>query len=109
VADPALLEAYVGVVDGSDPATLVALTRSGEDVDALVALVADLGLDGDDAADIVAIAEPGTLPARLLLAARASAVLGPAPGGFSLPAHAACAAIAAPTAGTGTAATALAS
>jgi glycosyltransferase involved in cell wall biosynthesis len=109
VADAGLLEAYVGVVDGSDPATLVALTRSGEDVDALVRLVADLGLDGEDAADIVAIAEPGTLPARLLLATRASAVLGPAPQGFSLPAHAACAAIAAPAVGIGTAATAVAS
>jgi Glycosyl transferase family 2 len=90
VADPGLLEGYVRVVDGSDPATLVALTCCGEDVAALVRLVSDLGLEGEQAADMVAIAEPGTLPARRLLGARASAVLGRAREGFSLPAHPAC-------------------
>jgi glycosyltransferase involved in cell wall biosynthesis len=75
VAEPALLEAYVAQVDGSASATLVVLTRSEDDVEPLVELVAELGLEGDGAADIVAIAEPTTLPAKRLLQARASSVL----------------------------------
>jgi hypothetical protein len=93
VGEPRLLEAYAAVTDGSDPATLVVLTRSGEDLGALVSVVGELGLEGDDAADIVVIAEPRTLPARHLLAARAESVLGSAGEGFpSLPTHGALAA-----------------
>jgi glycosyltransferase involved in cell wall biosynthesis len=87
LAEPQLLEAYGAVVDGSHDATLLALTRTGDDVGALVELVGRLGLDGDGAADIVVIAEPCTLPARRLLQARATAVLGRAGEGISLPAH----------------------
>jgi hypothetical protein len=42
----------------------------------LAALVARLGLDGDDSPDIVAQPAPATEPARRLLAARGDAVLG---------------------------------
>jgi glycosyltransferase involved in cell wall biosynthesis len=94
VADRQLLESYVAAVDGSAPATLVALTRRGDDVGALIELVAELGLDGGGAADIVALAEPSTLPARRLLQARAAAVLGRPGEGCSLPAHPALAGIA---------------
>lgn len=84
---PQLLEAYAGAVDGSQEATLLVLTRSGADLEALVDLVRDLGLEGEGAADIVAIAEPGTLPARRLLSGRACALLGAEREGFPLPSH----------------------
>jgi hypothetical protein len=89
IGDRRLLEAYVGAVDGTDPATLVVLTRPDEDLGGLVALVANLGLEGEDAAEIVAIAEPRTLPARRLLAARAEAVLAGPHAGYELPLHSA--------------------
>ena len=89
IGDRRLLESYVGAVDGNDPATLVVLTRPEGDLGGLVALVADLGLEGEDAAEIVAIAEPRTLPARRLLAARSEAVLGGPHADYGLPLHSA--------------------
>jgi glycosyltransferase involved in cell wall biosynthesis len=86
-ARPRLLEAYVGAVDGTQAATLLVLTRSGADLQALVELVRELGLEGEGAADIVAIAEPGTLPAARLLSGRAHALLGAEREGFPLPTH----------------------
>ncbi|HEY7933616.1 MAG TPA: glycosyltransferase [Solirubrobacteraceae bacterium] len=87
LARPGLLEAYVGLVDGSDPASLVVLMGRGEDTAALVELVSDLGLQDDGGADIVVIASPSTLPAQRLLQARATAMLGSDTENFTLPAH----------------------
>jgi glycosyltransferase involved in cell wall biosynthesis len=86
-ADPQLLEAYAAAADGGQEATLLVLTRSGADLEALVELVRGLDLEGEGAADILAIAEPGTLPARRLLSARAHALLGAEREGFPLPSH----------------------
>jgi len=52
IADPALLRAYGSVVSGADDATLVIVTA---DPDALVAAVGAAGLDGGDAADLLAV------------------------------------------------------
>jgi glycosyltransferase involved in cell wall biosynthesis len=87
VADRQLLASYAGAVDGSQDATLLVLTRSGDELRALVEIVGELGLEGEGAADVVAITEPDTLPARRLLAARAHALLGPARADFPLPTH----------------------
>ncbi|HMJ33100.1 MAG TPA: glycosyltransferase [Baekduia sp.] len=86
VADPSLLRGYGAAVDGADDATLLVLTRDDAEVEPLVALVEALGLDGPDAADILAESEPATRPAQLWLAARAEGVLGAAPEGWTLPA-----------------------
>jgi len=58
IADPSLLRAYGSVVSGADDATLVIVTA---DSDALVVAVGAAGLDGDDAADLLAVetAPPG--------------------------------------------------
>jgi hypothetical protein len=77
---PELLEAY-GLETGADAdATLVVTYDSPQALDDLAALVERLGLAGDASPDIVAQPAPATPPARQLLAARATAVLGaPAP------------------------------
>jgi hypothetical protein len=72
---PELLEAYA-LDTGGDDATLVVTYDSPQALRELAALVERLGLDGDASPDIVAQPAPATPPARRLLAARASAVLG---------------------------------
>ena len=77
VADPSLLGAWCEAFDGSDDITLViyapdwSAERAGE---TLGAVVAQAGLDGDDAADLLALATPATvaLEASLARAARCS-------------------------------------
>jgi hypothetical protein len=78
-AEPDALRAYAARTGDGDDATLLVLTRGDADLHALVDLVGALGLDRAGAADLLAQPEPATLPARRLLAARAGAVLGPAP------------------------------
>jgi hypothetical protein len=78
VADPSLLAAWADAFDGSDDITLViyapdwSAERAGE---TLGAVVAQVGLDGDDAADLLALATPSTLALESSLARGASAVL----------------------------------
>jgi hypothetical protein len=55
VADPALLEAYGATIAGADDITLVIVTS---DPEPLVEAVAAAGLDGDDAADLIAVSAP---------------------------------------------------
>jgi len=79
LATPEHLRGYLATVGADDDATLLILTRSDRELDALVRLADALGLDADGGADLLAQPEPLTRPARLLLAARADATLGPAP------------------------------
>lgn len=55
VADPALLEAYGAAIAGADDMTLVIVTS---DPEPLVEAVAAAGLDGADAADLIAVSAP---------------------------------------------------
>jgi Glycosyl transferase family 2 len=55
VADPALLEAYGQAIAGADDMTLVIVTS---DPEPLVEAVAAAGLDGEDAADLIAVSAP---------------------------------------------------
>jgi glycosyltransferase involved in cell wall biosynthesis len=79
LAAPDHLRGYTASVDAQDDATLLILTRSDQELEALVGLVDALGLDADGGADLLAQPVPVTRPARLLLAARADATLGPVP------------------------------
>ncbi len=78
VADPSLLAAWSAAFDGSDDITLVIYApgwsseRAGE---SLGPVVAQAGLDGDDAADLLALATPATVALEASLARGASAVL----------------------------------
>ena len=78
VADPSLLAAWSAAFDGSDDVTLViyapdwSAERAGE---SLGPVVAQAGLDGDDAADLLALATPATVALEASLARGASAVL----------------------------------
>ncbi len=100
VADPLLLSAWAGAFDGSDDVTLViyapdwSAERAGE---TLGAIVARAGLDGDDAADLLALATPATLALESSLARGASAVL---TSGAPRPPFAALPRVAADTVGT---------
>jgi hypothetical protein len=73
---PDLLPSYAGETHAADDATLVVVYEDQQELQDLAALVARLGLDGDDSPDIVAQPAPATLPAQRLLAARATATLG---------------------------------
>jgi hypothetical protein len=55
VADPALLEAYGATIAGADDMTLVIVTS---DPEPLVEAVAAAGLDGEHAADLIAVSAP---------------------------------------------------
>ena len=78
VADPSLLAAWAGAFDGSDDVTLVIYApdwspeRAG---DSLGPVVTRAGLDGDDGADLLALATPATVALEASLARGASAVL----------------------------------
>ncbi len=78
VADPSLLGAWCEAFDGSDDITLVIYApdwspeRAGK---SLGPVVAQAGLDGDDAADLLALATPATVALEASLARGASAVL----------------------------------
>ncbi len=78
VAESSLLAAWARAFDGSDDVTLVIYApdwspeRAGE---SLGPLVAQAGLDGDDAADLLALATPATVALEASLARGASAVL----------------------------------
>jgi hypothetical protein len=72
-ARPELLAAYARVFGAADDATLVIRLGSDEEaLDALQAAVAAAGLDGEDAADLLAVPAEG--PAALSLAALAPSV-----------------------------------
>lgn len=78
VADPSLLAAWAHEFDGADDVTLVIYApdwspeRAG---DTLGPVVAGAGLDGDDAADLLALATPATVALEASLARGASAML----------------------------------
>jgi hypothetical protein len=73
---PELLASYAGETRAADDATLVVVYEDQQELQDLAALVARLGLDGEDSPDIAAQPAPATLPAQRLLAARANATLG---------------------------------
>jgi hypothetical protein len=73
---PELLASYAGETHADDDATLVVVYDDQQELQDLAALVARLGLDGEDSPDIAAQPAPATLPAQRLLAARANATLG---------------------------------
>jgi hypothetical protein len=73
---PELLESYARETGPADDATLVVVYDDPQELHGLAALVARLGLDGEDSPDIVAQPAPATQPAQRLLAARATATLG---------------------------------
>jgi hypothetical protein len=73
---PELLESYARDTSSGDDATLVVVYADHQELQGLAALVARLGLDGDDSPDIAAEPAPATQPAQRLFAARASATLG---------------------------------
>lgn len=78
VADPSLLAAWSAAFDGADDVTLViyapdwSAERAGE---SLGPVVVQAGLDGEDAADLLALATPATVALEASLARGASAVL----------------------------------
>jgi glycosyltransferase involved in cell wall biosynthesis len=74
--EPDLLAAYAARTTAQDDSTLLVTYEDAAQLAELAALVARLGLDGDDSPDIVAQPAPATEPARRLLAARGDAVLG---------------------------------
>jgi hypothetical protein len=76
VGAPDLLTAYARDTPAGGDATLVVLYADQQELQGLAALVGQLGLDGEDAPDMVAEPAPATQPAQRLLAARASATLG---------------------------------
>jgi Glycosyl transferase family 2 len=76
VGAPDLLTAYARDTPAGGDATLVVLYADQQELQGLAALVEQLGLDGEDAPDMVAEPAPATQPAQRLLAARASATLG---------------------------------
>jgi hypothetical protein len=79
VHQPELLASYAAQTAGDDDATLVVTYEQRAELAELAALVGRLGLDGEDSPDIVAQPAPATAPARRLLEARATAVLGAPP------------------------------
>jgi hypothetical protein len=76
LATPDLLAAYARDTQPGDDATLVVVYDGAHELEALAALVEQLGLDGEGSPDIVAEPAPATQPAQRLLAARATAALG---------------------------------
>lgn len=76
-ADPALLESWAESFDGSDEVTLVIYAPGSAPEEAerlIVPLVVQAGLDGDDAADLLALAVPAS-PADEAILARSVAVV----------------------------------
>jgi hypothetical protein len=73
---PELLQSYASETRAADDATLVVVYEDQQELQDLAALVARLGLDGEDSPDIAAQPAPATLPAQRLLAASATATLG---------------------------------
>jgi hypothetical protein len=64
---PELLAAYAAAFSAADDATLVIRLGSGQDaLDRLQAAVAAAGLDGEDAADLLAVPADGAVPASAL-------------------------------------------
>lgn len=83
VAEPALLASWCGSYGAADDATLVIGGVDDEpSTHALVALVEILGLDGDDAADLVAIADRDPSLAAARLGRRADVALRPPGAGW---------------------------
>jgi glycosyltransferase involved in cell wall biosynthesis len=72
---PDLLRAYARATAASGDGTLVILTPPEADLAPLVALVESDPILSDPRCDLQALTEPGSTPARRLLAGRASAVL----------------------------------
>jgi hypothetical protein len=72
LADPAPLRAYAAATAADADATLVILYACETELSALVALMGELGLDGDDAPDMAAHPQPATAPARQMLEALAA-------------------------------------
>jgi hypothetical protein len=70
--EPAPLREYAAANAADADATLVILYASEHELAALVTLLRDLGLDGDDAPDMVAHPRPATAPARQMLEALAA-------------------------------------
>jgi hypothetical protein len=76
IAAPDLLAAYARDTPAGGDATLVVVYAHQQELQGLAALVEQLGLDGEDAPDMVAEPAPATQPAQRLLGARATATLG---------------------------------
>jgi glycosyltransferase involved in cell wall biosynthesis len=76
VCEPDLLISYAAHTAPDADATLLVTYDDAAQLAELAALVERLGLDGDGSPDIVAQPAPATTPARRLLQARATAVLG---------------------------------
>jgi hypothetical protein len=72
VADPNRVVRYATTTPADADASLVILYASDDELTRLVTLLRDLGLDGTDAADMVAHPQPATLPAQRMLAALAA-------------------------------------
>jgi hypothetical protein len=71
IADPARLVRYATTTTAHTDASLVILYATDGDLARLVELLRELGLDGDDAPDMVAHPQPATLPAQRMLEALA--------------------------------------
>jgi hypothetical protein len=69
IADPQRLVRYAATTPADADASLVILYAADSDLARLVALLRELGLDGDDAPDMVAHPRPATLPAQRMLEA----------------------------------------
>jgi hypothetical protein len=76
VREPELLASYAARTAAGDDATLLVTYEDRAELAELAAMVGRLGLDGEDSPDIVAQPAPATAPARRLLDARATTVLG---------------------------------
>lgn len=78
VDEPSLLDSWAETFDGSDDVTLViyAPDRTPDEIERqIVPLVARAGLDGDDAADLLALAVPATASHEASLARGVAALL----------------------------------
>jgi glycosyltransferase involved in cell wall biosynthesis len=72
VADPERLVRYAAATTADADASLVIVYAGDDELARLVELLSELGLDGDDAPDMVAHPQPATLPAQRMLEAAAS-------------------------------------
>ncbi len=75
LAQPQLLAAYAAQSAADEHATLTILAPAGADLEPLITLVGSDPLLNDERCDIQVLTEPGSTPARRLLAARACARL----------------------------------
>ena len=72
VADPGRLVRYAAATTADADASLVILYAGDDELARLVEMLSELGLDGDDAPDMVAHPQPVTLPAQRMLEAMAA-------------------------------------